>query len=281
MPHIFPRGLLAAAVILVGCLAGAQPAAASTAYAVTTNNILITFDTASPGTIPNAVAITFFPGGEQIVAIDVRPETGLLIGLGSSGALYQLYPESGGAVPITAAVGSFGGTAFGFDFDPVADRARLVSNTGQNLRIDLNTGSVVTDANVSPAASVVASAYSNSYQGSGATTTTLYGIDSATDTLVLQGSIGGTPVIPNSGVVTTVGPLGVDTSGAVDSTIGLANQAFATLTVGGVSGLCLSTSRPARPRWSGAFRRSSRCRVSRCEGRSRRGRCTASRAATP
>ena len=184
MPDISCRRLCAVAM-LVGCVTSAQQASASTAYALTTNNILITFDTASPGTIPNAVAITFFPGGEQIVAIDVRPETGELIGLGSSGALYRLDPEGGSAVPISAAVGSFGGASFGFDFDPVADRARLVSDTGQNLRVDLNTGAVVSDTSLSPGPAW-RPLLTRTATRLGPTSTTLYGIDSATDTLVLQ-----------------------------------------------------------------------------------------------
>ena len=40
---------------------------------------------------------------------------------------------------------------------------------------------------------------------------TLFGIDAATDTLVRQGGPDGTPS-PNGGVLTTIGPLGVDTT---------------------------------------------------------------------
>ena len=34
------------------------------------------------------------------------------------------------------------GTAFGFDFNPTVDRIRVVSDTGQNLRLNPDTGAV-------------------------------------------------------------------------------------------------------------------------------------------
>ena len=54
---------------------------------------------------------------------------------------------------------------------------------------------------------VVHVAYTNSQAG--ATLTTLYGIDTGTDTLVRIGGPDGTPS-PNTGLLTTIGPLGVD-----------------------------------------------------------------------
>ena len=122
--------------------------------------------------------------------------------------------------------GALNGTAFGFDFNPTVDRIRIVSNAGQNLRVHPDTGGLVaTDGALTPSGSVSAAAYTNNRAG--ATTTTLYDIDTATDQLLIQNP-------PNTGVLTPVGPLGVDASdvngfdiSAVDGT------AFAALTVGG------------------------------------------------
>ena len=56
----------------------------------------------------------------------------------------------------------------------------------------------------------MAADYTNSFDG--ATSTTLYDIDSGSDRLFTQGSVGGAPVSPNTGNLIDVGPLGVDTT---------------------------------------------------------------------
>ena len=56
----------------------------------------------------------------------------------------------------------------------------------------------------------MAADYTNSFDGT--TSTTLYDIDSSSDRLFTQGSVGGTPVSPNTGNLIDVGPLGVDTT---------------------------------------------------------------------
>jgi hypothetical protein len=60
-------------------------------------------------------------------------------------------------------------------------------------------------------------------------TTTLYGIDSNLNTLVRIGDVDGTPNSPNTGLLTTVGPLGVDTNNFVGFDITANNIAFAAL----------------------------------------------------
>ncbi len=47
------------------------------------------------------------------------------------------------------------GTEFGIDFNPLADRLRVVSDTGQNLRIDVDSGATITDTALTAAAAPV------------------------------------------------------------------------------------------------------------------------------
>jgi hypothetical protein len=116
----------------------------------------------------------------------------------ASGATTALHDQSGhrGGHPagrVTAAPGDDNpftglvGTAFGVDFNPVPDLAgnpslRVISEVGQNLRINVNPGAnvgqVTTDANINPAAttSITGSAYTN-VDVNPATATTLFGID--------------------------------------------------------------------------------------------------------
>ena len=105
-----------------------------------------------------------------------------------------------GTAPFTTLLS---GTSFGFDFNPTVDRIRVVSNTGQNLRLDPNTGLIAAiDLPLNPGTPAVASAaYTNNFAG--ATTTTLYVIDAATDKLYIQ-----TP--PNNGTLVLVGSLGIN-----------------------------------------------------------------------
>src|SRR5262249_25582058 len=131
---------------------------------------------------------------------------------------------------------------FGVDFNPVPDRLRVVSDADQNLRLNPNNGALAgmdatlsydtNDTNATADPSIVGAAYTNSYLG--ATSTTLYLLDKNLGALVRQGSVGGSPVSPNTGLLFTVGPLGVTTTGRAGFDIApVSNAAFASLTAAG------------------------------------------------
>jgi hypothetical protein len=75
---------------------------------------------------------------------------------------------------------------------------------------------------------VVGAGYTNNTNPAPANTT-LYGIDSNTDALVRVGDVNGTPNSPNTGLLTTIGPLGVNTNNFVGLDITRNNVAFAAL----------------------------------------------------
>ena len=201
-------------------------------YGVTTTNLLVSFNSGAPGTILSSVAITGLQAGETILGIDFRPATKQLYGLGSTSRLYTINLSTGAATavgpPFTPALS---GTAFGVDFNPTVDRIRITSSSGQNLRLNPNNATAVIDTNLAYAAAdvnagatprVVGSAYTNNF--SGATTTTLYDIDSNLDILVNQNP-------PNNGTLNTVGFLGFNTSDLVGFDISrVSGTAFASLT---------------------------------------------------
>lgn len=206
-------------------------------------NTLVRFSPEAPDTILASLAITGLQGGETLVGIDARPADGKIYAvgnLGGTGRIYTIDPQTGAATfvatlaadpaDLTAPYTALAGAEFGMDFNPVPDRLRLVSSTGQNLRINVDTGLVTTDGDLNgPVTSIVGSAYLNNFAGT--TTTTLYGIDSGTDQLYVQNP-------PNNGTLVAVGALGLD----VDAVLGFeiipgTNAALASLTVGGLSGL--------------------------------------------
>jgi hypothetical protein len=225
----------------------------ATLLGLTVNNQLVRFDSATPGMVSAPVAITGVQTGENILGIDFRPANGLLYGLGSSGRLYTINATSGAATQV--GTGTFtvalNGASFGFDFNPAADRIRVVSDADQNLRLNPDTGAVVDfdaaapgvqpdpnlayapapDPNAGAPPNVVASAYTNSFAGS--TTTDLFGIDSTLNILVRQGGPGGTPS-PNGGQLNTIGALGSDVTDVLGFDIEAGtNTALAAMQVSG------------------------------------------------
>lgn len=208
--------------------------------ALTSGNRLLTFDSATPGTITKTVTVTGLVAGDNLVGIDFRPATGVLYALGSASRIYSINSDTG----VATAIGSPGaftlsGTRFGFDFNPTVDRIRVTSDADQNIRLNPNNGAVAgidtsltyaaADPHVGANPNVVGSAYTNNF--STAVVTVLYDIDSALDILVIQNP-------PNSGTLNTVGPLGVDTTDNVGFDIsGTTGVFYASLTAGATTGL--------------------------------------------
>jgi len=212
--------------------------------ATTETNKLISFTTAAPQKLCTTTTVTGLGTGENILGIDTRPADGAVYALGSSGKIYTIDTGTGAATVKSTlaadpadAVDPFTGlqgTEFGVDFNPVPDRLRVVSDMGQSLRINVDTGLVTTDTPLNPAgSSVVAAAYTNSIAGAGFTT--LYVLDAGNDRLQIQGQPSGNP---NLGDLLTVGALGI--TGDVGSVAafdisGVNNMAFAALNVAGAA----------------------------------------------
>lgn len=213
--------------------------------ALTDNNQLLQLRTTALGSATATVAISGLQTNERILSIDYRPATGQLYGLGSTSRLYVINTSTG----VARAIGSgaftpaLSGTSASIDFNPTVDRVRVVSNTGQNLRLNPETGAVqATDGTINGAtgATIAAVAYTNSVAG--ATTTTLYDIDPATDRLYRQDP-------PNDGTLVAVGDLGVNATQAGFDISADGGKAFATLTVDSRAGLYevdLTTGRATR-----------------------------------
>ena len=193
------------------------------AYAADGYNNLLIFNPLNPGT-PIVKAITGLAPGANIQGLDFRPANGQLYALGSNSQIYTIYTATGAATAVgTPFTPALSGADFGFDFNPTVDRIRVVSNTGQNLRLNPDNGTVAAvDGNINPAGALVSgSAYTNNFAG--ATTTVLYNLDYSTGQLLRQDP-------PNNGTVTSVGPLGVSFEGGNGFDItGTTNTAYALL----------------------------------------------------
>lgn len=177
-------------------------------YGLTADNMLVRYNANNVSAVMGKVTITGLQSGDKIMAIDFRPATGQLYGLGSGSRLYVINPETGAAstVGATSFTPALAGNMAGFDFNPTVDRIRVVTSSGQNLRLNPETGLVAaTDAMLNPGSpSVIAAAYTNSVAG--ASTTTLYDLDINAGKLYKQ-------LPPNDGVLVEVGSLGVKNVG--------------------------------------------------------------------
>lgn len=180
--------------------------------ALTSDNKILMYDAQMLSTPTSSKNITGLGSGEMIVSIDYRPATGQLYGVSSMSRLYHINENSGAATalgtgPFTPAIQ---GANPSLDFNPTVDRVRLVTESGQNLRLHPELGTVVaTDGSINGGMNprIGAVAYSNSF--SGTTMTTLFDIDFEQDKLYKQ-------VPPNDGGLEEVGDLGVDFEGLGD-----------------------------------------------------------------
>ncbi len=130
----------------------------------------------------------------MILAIDFRPKTSQLFGLGNNNRIYIIDPATGASTPIPALFTTANklppvdasvtripvttdGTMFGFDFNPMADRLRIVSNTGQSLRINVETGFTIIDGSINPQPASITSVAYDDNDNDPATATELYALD--------------------------------------------------------------------------------------------------------
>ena len=155
-------------------------------------------------------------GGAMLIGFDVRPSDGKLYGVTADGVIVTVDPMSGKWEKKSDLSEKLpAGAMFTVDFNPVADRMRLMSSTGMSLRINIDDGKATvdgshkyaeTDKSKGATPKVTAGAYTNSIAG--VKETALYNIDAASGMLVKQAP-------PNDGILNTVGALGVKVDGPV------------------------------------------------------------------
>jgi len=147
-------------------------------------------------------------GASELRGIDVRPANGTLYALGGGDQLYTIDAATGKATVGAKLNSALPGSEHAVvDFNPKADRLRLLAADGTNYRVNVETGEVATDGSVAYAADfkhdnmmekVVAGAYTDSFAGT--EKTELYTIDLSSGMLMLQDP-------PNDGVQKPVGEL--------------------------------------------------------------------------
>ena len=171
-------------------------------------------------------------GDTKLVGIDYRVQDDKFYGVGDDEGVYTIDTRTGAATKVSELTVALSGTHFDIDFNPAADRLRVISDNGQNLRHQLGgttTNDGVLDYAGATATGVTGAAYTNN-DLSPDTATTLFDIDSNLDQVAIQ-------LPPNDGTLNLTGKLGIgvsqivgfDIQNKVSSGRAVSNTAFASL----------------------------------------------------
>jgi hypothetical protein len=200
----YAKTALAAAAVAVAVAGASASTSAATIAALQDGKSIVLIDT-DKKKVMGSVKLA---GGGVLVGIDVRPADGKLYGVTPDGAIVTVNAKNGKwdkTSQITEKLPA--GAAISVDFNPVADRLRVLTSTGTSLRINVEDGKTIVDgslkyadadANKGKAPKVTAGAYSNSFAGT--KETNLYDFDTGNKAYVRQAP-------PNDGVLNTLGKL--------------------------------------------------------------------------
>jgi Domain of unknown function (DUF4394) len=204
----------------------------------------------NPNRLKEIGAVILQSPDTALVGIDFRVQDGYLYGVGNGGGIYTIDTSSAVATLVSQlSVGINPNGIFGVDFNPAADRLRIISDAGQNLAHNVNPppssgGDTAVNmplnypapVNIPLATGVTGAAYTNN-DLDGTTGTTLFDIDTMLNQVAIQSP-------PGQGELVAVGSLTVDPNTAVGFDIysdlrdnaAFKNRGFASLFVSGVSG---------------------------------------------
>ncbi len=203
---------LAIAGALAACFLTPVAANAASIVGLIDGKTLVMIDPASKK-VTTTVALKGTPG---LLGIDVRPADGMLYGVSKDGNVVTIDARSGQVSTKSKLSETLkDGVVATVDFNPTADRLRVMGSDGTSHRINVDDGKVTVDgshkfkdgdANAGKTPKVIAGAYSNAFKGT--TATALYNIDATAGVLVTQAP-------PNDGVLNTIGAFGMKIDGPV------------------------------------------------------------------
>lgn len=218
---------LRALLTTTALLTAATAASAAPAVGLVGGKTLVTFDTETLA-VSATVEVT---GVDGLAGIDVRPADKLLYGVSSAGEIVTIDPATGAATvtfALSEKLSSFEGAIV--DFNPMADRLRLMGADGTNFRVNPADGVVTVDGKLAyedadmhagEAPAIVAAAYTNSVGKPEATK--MFDIDATIVALIQQTK-------PNDGTLAAIGKLGVTGGGSyafdIAATADLVNTAY-------------------------------------------------------
>ncbi|MDX2937131.1 DUF4394 domain-containing protein [Streptomyces ipomoeae] len=203
-----------------GPAGGARVPSGLKAIGLTADQRLVVFRVDKPGAAVPLGKVSGLKGDTRLVGIDYRVQNNKLYGVGDKGGIYTIREVGAKATKVSQLTVALRGTSYGVDFNPAANRLRVISDTGQNLRHNLDdpqgapaagttaVDGTLTNPPVPPATTgataqgVTGAAYTNNDLDAG-TATTLFDLDTAQDRISLQSPA-------NAGSLAPTGKLGAD-----------------------------------------------------------------------
>ncbi|MER5423496.1 DUF4394 domain-containing protein [Streptosporangium roseum] len=216
---------------------------------LTSDQRLVSFDSRSADHTRDLGKISGLQEDTRIVGIDYRVQNRKLYGIGDLGGVYTLNGAAW-ARKVSQLTVALSGSHFGVDFNPAANRLRVISDTGQNLRHNIDdpigtpaAGTTVADATLTnPAIPPAPGATALGVSGAGytnndlsaVTSTTLFDVDTTANRVSVQSPANAGTLAPTGilGVAAT-GGAGFDVYSSLRNEVTVSNVAFATLRVGG------------------------------------------------
>jgi hypothetical protein len=214
---------------------------------LTNDQHLVAFRACKPSRVRDIGMVSGLGGADSaLVGIDYRVQDGKLYGVGNGGGVYTIDDTTAVLTFVNALTEPLAGTSFGVDFNPAADRLRIVSDAGQNLRHNVN-GTTIVDApltamsgtNVVTATGIVGAAYTNNDMDPD-TATSLFDLDVAGDRVAVQSPPNGIPGAAAANVVPTgnltidaQSPAGFDVYTRLERGVAVDNLGFASFRVNG------------------------------------------------
>lgn len=203
-----------------GLGAGARVTGGLKAVGLTADQRLVAFRVDKPGSVVPLGKVGGLRGDTKLIGIDYRVQNNKLYGVGDRGGIYTIREVGAKATKVSQLTVALRGKAYGVDFNPAANRLRVISDTGQNLRHNLDDAQgapaagttavdgTLTNPPVPPATTgataqgVTGAAYTNNDLDA-TTATTLFDLDTAQDQVSVQSPA-------NAGNLAPTGKLGVD-----------------------------------------------------------------------
>lgn len=166
------------------------------------------FELDDPNDDDNIGQVDGLIGDSKLVGIDFRVQDKQFYGVGNQGGIYTIDTKDADVIKVSQLTVALSGTQFGVDFNPAADRLRVISDNGQNLRHNVNPGgTTLTDGALNyvvgtPVNGLTAAGYTNN-DLSATTATTLFDIDTNLNQVAIQAPA-------NAGNLSATGLLSID-----------------------------------------------------------------------
>ena len=139
------NALLAVSAAALAAAAASASANAATIAGLRNGEYIVWIDTDKK----KATGWVKLDGGASLIGIDVRPADGKLYGVTPDGAIVIVDHKTGKwekKSQLTEALPK--GATFTVDFNPVADRLRILSSTGMSYRINVEDGKTTVDGSL-------------------------------------------------------------------------------------------------------------------------------------